>query len=360
MLEARVIHTQARFTLDVDVQSRGPVLGLFGASGCGKTTLLHCLAGLIKPREARIAVNTRVVCSRPGGTWVAPERRKIALVTQEPLLFPHLSVRSNLGYAPGAAAELESDTGWRIVDVLRLRPLLERRTAGLSGGEKQRVVIARALLSQPELLLLDEPTSALDAHLSRDILALLAQLQAEFKTPMVYVTHKAPELLGLADDCAVLEGGKVIAQGPPLEVLKRPRAIGVANLAGVDNLLKLPLARHDDAGGVSLLELGGGLLLAVPRTDAAPGATVHVGIYADEIMLCLERPAGISARNALPATVQALTPAGVEVLAELRSGETDLRVNLTPAAARELALEPGKPVYALIKTAGCHLLGGGR
>jgi molybdate transport system ATP-binding protein len=325
MLEARIIHSQGRFTLDVDVASKGPVLGLFGASGCGKTTLLHCLAGLIKPREARIAVNTRVVCSRPGGTWVAPERRRIALVTQEPMLFPHLSVRRNLGYAPGAAAELESDTGWRIVDVLRLRPLLERRTAGLSGGEKQRVAIARALLSRPELLLLDEPTSALDAHLSRDILALLAQLKAEFKTPMVYVTHKAHELLGLADDCVVLEAGRVIAQGPPLEVLKRPRAIGVANLAGVDNLLRLPLERHDDEGGVSLLALGGGLRLAVPRTEAKSGEHVHVGIYADEVMLCLERPAGISARNALPAKVTALSPGGTEVLVDLRAGETDLR-----------------------------------
>jgi molybdate transport system ATP-binding protein len=356
VIEARINLNRGNFNLDVKFESSGPVLGVFGASGCGKSTLLHCFAGLIKPRDARITVNTRVVCSRPGGTWVPPERRKIALVTQQPLLFPHLSVRGNLSYAPGASGELESDTGWQIIDVLRIKPLLERRTGGLSGGEQQRVAIGRALLSRPELLLLDEPTSALDAHLSRDILSLLAQVRTELKTPMVYVTHKATELLGLADDCIVLDAGRVVAQGPPVQVLRKPRDIGVANLVGVDNLLRLEVVRHDTEGGVTLLALGGDQTLAVPLIETPAGKHTTIGIYADEVMLCLDKPAAISARNALSSEVLVVSEAGSDVLVDLRAGGTTLRATVTPAAARELGLESGRKVIALIKTAGCHLL----
>ncbi|MBX3461239.1 MAG: molybdenum ABC transporter ATP-binding protein [Planctomycetes bacterium] len=356
MLEARIVHKQGRFTLDVKLESTGPVLGVFGASGCGKSTLLHCIAGLIKPREARIDVRTRTVCNRPGGSWVPPERRKCALVTQEPLLFPHLSVRANLAFAPGAGSELESDTGRKIVSVLRLEPLLERGVNKLSGGEKQRVALGRALLSRPELLLLDEPSSSLDANLSRDVLSLLLRVKHDLKVPMVFVTHKAPELLALADDCVVLDHGRVVAHGPPIEVLRKPRAIGVANLVGVDNLLRLPVLRHDEEGGVTLLDLGNDRLLASRLGAAPPGRSINVGLYADEVMLCLEKPPGLSARNALPCDVVSLEHIGHEVLVELKAGLHSLRAKLTPAAAKELQLQPGSHVVALIKTAAIHVL----
>ncbi|MBK8208321.1 MAG: molybdenum ABC transporter ATP-binding protein [Planctomycetes bacterium] len=356
MLEARICHSLRGFTLDVKLESHGPVLGVFGPSGCGKTTLLHCIAGLIKPREARIDVRTRTVCNRPGGTWVAPERRKCALVTQEPLLFPHISVRGNLAYAPGARDELESDGGWKIVEVLRLKPLLERKPGGLSGGEKQRVALGRALLSKPELLLLDEPTSSLDAELARDVLSLLLRVKHDLKVPMVFVTHKAPELLALADDCAVLEQGQVVAHGAPVEVLRKPRAIGVANLVGVDNLLRLRVVRHDEPGGVTVLDLGG-VELAAPLCDIEPTRHASIGIYADEIMLCLEKPAGLSARNALACTVTQVDEVGSEVLVRVRAGTNELLARITPAAAAELGLAKDARAVAVIKTSACHLLG---
>jgi molybdate transport system ATP-binding protein len=311
---------------------------------------------LIKPREGKIAVSTRVVCNRPGGTYTPPERRKLALVTQDPLLFPHLSVRGNLTYAPGSTDELESDSGWQIIDVLRIEPLLARRVAGLSGGEKQRVALARALLSRPEVLLLDEPTSALDAGLARDVLSLLVQVKMRLRVPMLFVTHKAGELMALADDCIVLDAGKVVAQGPPVNVLSRPRALGVANLMGVDNLLRLKVVRHDEEGGVTLLDLGG-LELAAPLTDAAVGTHIGVGFYADEIMLCLEKPAGLSARNALRGKVISVDEVGREALVRMQVGEHELLARITPAAAAELALVKDQHVVALIKTAACHLLG---
>jgi len=357
MLEARIRHRFRGFSLDVELASEGPVLGVFGASAGGKTTLLHALAGLLRTQEAHVVVRGRELAARPGGTWVRPEQRGLALVTQEPLLFPHRSVRGNLTFAPGAEQRLSSAEGERILEVLRIAPLLERGVEHLSGGERQRVALGRALLADPRLLLLDEPTSALDAELARDVLGLLLQVKRELEVPMVFVTHRAAELLALADDCAVLEAGRVVAQGPPVEVLKRPRALGVARLLGVDNLLRLPVLRHDEAGGVTLLELGPGLALAAPLCQGAAGHAVDVGFYADEVMLCLEPPAGLSARNALPCEVCSIDAVGHEVLVGLGVGDTRIHARLTPAAARELELAEGGRAIALVKTAAVHVLG---
>lgn len=355
ILDARIHHRLGKFTLDVKLDSAGPVLGVFGASGSGKSTLLHVIAGLIKPREADISVRTRRVCRLPGGVWVPPERRNLAIVTQDPLLFPHLSVWGNLCYAPGASGEFESDTGLHARAVLRLDPLLSRSVRNLSGGEKQRVALGRALMSRPDVLLLDEPTSALDSELAREVMALLLRVKTELKVPMIFVTHKAGELMALADDCAVLEGGAVVAQGAPVHVLARPRALGVANLLGVDNLLRLQLLRHDEPGGVSIVDFGGAEM-AVPLCGATKGDSVGVGLYADEILLCLERPAGLSARNALPARVMAIHEVGREMLVVLKVGQQTLKARITPAAARDLNLAVEGQLVAIIKTAACHLI----
>ena len=357
MLDVRVRHRFRGFSLDLELATAGPVLGVFGASGSGKTSLVHAIAGLLRPQEARIAVGSRELCARPGGTWVPPERRRLALVTQDPLLFPHRSVRGNLAFAPGAAARLAGERGRRTLEVLRIAPLLERGVGNLSGGERQRVALGRALLADPELLLLDEPTSALDAELSRDVLALLLQVKRELGVPMVFVTHRAPELLALADDCAVVEAGRLVAHGPPVEVLRHPRALGVANLVGVDNLLRLPVVGHDEPGGVTLLGLGPGLSLAAPFCEAAPGSRLDVGFYADEVLLCLEAPVGLSARNALACEVRSVDAVGHEVLATLRVGEATVRARVTPAAARELRLAPGARAVAVVKTSAIHVLG---
>ena len=356
MLELSLSHRFSDFSLELELASRGPALGIFGASGSGKTTLLHAIAGLFRPEKGRIAVGERVVFARPGNVWVPPERRRLALVTQDSLLFPHRSVRGNLAFAPGAPERLDAPAGRRILEVLRIGPLLERRIEHLSGGERQRVAIGRALLADPSLLLLDEPTSALDAELSRDVLGLLMQVKQALQVPMVFVTHRASELLALADDCAVLEAGRLVAQGLPVEVLKRPRALGLASLVGVDNLLRVPVVSHDEAGGVTVLGLGSGVTLAAPLCEAAIGSAIEVGFYADEVLICLEKPAGISARNALACDVVAIDRVGHEVLVALRIGDGEIRARITPAAARDLALETGRRVVALVKTSAIHRL----
>ncbi|MEE9311094.1 MAG: molybdenum ABC transporter ATP-binding protein [Planctomycetota bacterium] len=355
MIEANIQHAFRGFSLDVKFKSDGPVLGIFGPSGCGKSTLLNAIAGFLKPDNASIVVKTRTLVQRPGGSYIKPERRKLAVVTQEALLFPNKNVRANLTYAPGAASEIESALGWKIIDVLRLNTLFERAPNTLSGGEKQRVALGRALLSKPEMLLLDEPTSALDAELAREVLALLKAIKTELQTPMLFVTHKAGELMTLADDCIVLDDGKLLAQGPPATVLQRPRALGVANLIGVDNILKLEVQSHDDAGGVTLLGLGE-QSLAVPLNGSELKRSVTIGVYADEIMLCLETPVGLSARNSLRCKVSGVEEIGHEVLVDLSIGGKILKARLTPAAAKELDISIDKAVVAIIKTSACHLL----
>lgn len=229
-LFARIHHRFRGFVLDVEFDSPGPVLGVFGRSGSGKTTLLHALAGLFRPQRAEVRVFGETLDHRPGGTWLPPERRGLALVPQDPLLFPHLSTRRNLTYAPGAARELDGERGRRIVEVLRLGPLLERNSRTLSGGERQRVALGRALLSRPRLLLLDEPAASLDDELVHEVLALLVATKHALGVSMVFVTHRAAELRTIADDCLILDAGRVVAKGPPDDVLPRFPAPPLASL----------------------------------------------------------------------------------------------------------------------------------
>jgi molybdate transport system ATP-binding protein len=358
MIQARIEQRFKDFSLEVDFASEGPVVGVFGRSGSGKTTLLHALAGLSKPARCELSVRGEVLAARPGGLWVPPERRGLAIVPQDPLLFPHLSIRGNLTFAPGAEEELDGARGARVLDVLRLGPLLDRSPGTLSGGERQRVALGRAWLSRPRMLLLDEPAAALDAELAREVLALLLEAKRELDVPMLFVTHRAPELIALADDCLVLEAGRVVAQGAPLDVLSKPRAVGVAKLVGVDNLLRLSVLGHDEAGGVTLLDLGGGQALASPLCVAAVGSAVDVGVQAEDILLCTTAPSATSARNVLQGSIEAADAIGHEVLISMKVGAEVLRVRVTPGAVRELGLEAGREVHALIKTTACHHLNG--
>jgi len=211
----------APFALELDAALSSHVTAVFGPSGAGKTSLLEAVAGLRPPERGRIVLSGRVLDDAAAGIRVPPRRRAVGYVTQDESLFPHLSVAGNLRYGAGRGAARKAPLGEdRIVETLGLALLLDRGPATLSGGERRRVALGRALLSAPEILLLDEPLSGLDRPLKERVLEHLLKVKAAFPLPILFVTHEAAEVEALADEVVVLEAGRLAARGAPADVLR--------------------------------------------------------------------------------------------------------------------------------------------
>jgi molybdate transport system ATP-binding protein len=203
------------FDLQVDAVLEGDITAIFGPSGAGKTSLLELIAGLRRPRAARIVLDRVLLQDTHAAVSLPTRERGIGYVPQDLALFPHLSVRDNVLFGSPAHANGGTFGLRHVVEVLEIEPLLERGVPRLSGGEKQRVAIARALLARPRLVLLDEPMEALDAKLRARVMELLRRLFAEFAIPMLYVSHSRREIVTLCDDMLVLERGEVVHRGAP-------------------------------------------------------------------------------------------------------------------------------------------------
>lgn len=209
----------AHFELRVDAVLEGRVTAIFGASGAGKTSLLEVIAGLRRQQEGTVRIDDRVLADANAGIFLPPERREIGYVPQDGALFPHLPVRKNLLYGVRArGGETRELTVEHVTEVLEIGALLDRAVATLSGGEKQRVALGRALLTAPRLLLLDEPLAGLDAPLRERLMPYLARIRDEFKRPMIYISHSPDEVVGLCDDVVVLERGQIVKRGTPSEL----------------------------------------------------------------------------------------------------------------------------------------------
>ena len=327
------------------------VLALFGRSGAGKTTLVNMLAGLLRPDAGRIAISGRTLFDSAAGINLPPERRRIGYVFQEGRLFPHLSVRTNLLYGhrrippPERAIKLPE-----IVKLLGIGHLLSRRPANLSGGEKQRVAIGRALLSNPRLLLLDEPLAALDAARKAEILPFIERLRDEIGLPIVYVSHDPAEVLRLADNILLLEQGRVAAQGPVSVVLSRPELQRLVGAEEAGAVLNATVTDHDQAYSLSRLTFGEGGSLTVPGIVGKVGSGIRLRIRARDVSLARRKPVEISVLNNLPARIVALHPAdGPYRDVEMLSAGTPLWARVTARSVEELRLSVGEEVYALVK-----------
>ncbi len=316
------------FVLDVQLSCDTPVLGLVGPSGGGKSTLLDAIAG-IEP-GARVTLDGRDL------TGVPLHRRGIGYVTQDALLFPHLTVRGNLTYSP-TAGPIDA-----VAHALGIGSLLDRMPRHLSGGERRRVALARAIVSQPSLLLLDEPFGGLDDARRRDALALVHHVQRTFSLPMVLVSHLTEEVVGLAGHVVRLDRGRVVAEGPSTALLR-------AGETRVDNFLEGRVVgpTRVDVDGVALE-------VALP-----PGAhgTVRLACYANHVMLASQAPVGISARNIVRARITRTTAVGDGVLVAL--DRPPLLALVTEEAAAQLALAPGREIVAVIKASAITVLGVG-
>ena len=338
------------FSLDAAFETGRGVTALFGRSGTGKTTLVDIIAGLRRPRCGRVVLNGRVLFDSATGIDVPARRRNVGLVFQEPRLFPHLSVSSNLLYGRWAGRRRAATDIAAVLDLLGLEHLLGRRPDSLSGGEAQRVAIGRALLSGPDILLMDEPLSQLDGARRAEILPFLDRLAHEGGVPILYVSHAVEEVARLADDIVVLSDGRVAAAGPIEQVFGRIDLGAATGRYEAGALLVATVAEHDRDFALTRLRFGEAELI-VPALDRAPGETVRVRVRARDVVLALAPPSSVSIRNMLAADIVAveLEPgAFAEVL--LQCAGQHLRARITRKSATELALAPGRSVFALIKS----------
>lgn len=350
-LEIDVRHQLGSFALEAQFQTEGHLTALFGRSGAGKTSLVNIIAGLVRPDHGRVAVNGAVLVDTAKGVFVPKHKRRVGYVFQEGRLFPHLSVRQNLLYGRWFTPAAERREGLaHIADMLGLGALLERRPAGLSGGEKQRVAIGRALLASPRLLLMDEPLASLDEARKGEILPYIERLRDETQVPIVYVSHSVPEVARLATTMVLLSDGKVAASGSVGDVLSRVDLFPLTGRHEAGAVLDMRVAEHDPRYELTTLRSAAGQL-RVPATDLPIGTALRVHIRARDVVLGLSAPTDLSALNVLQGTIAEFGPADgpiVDIRLDIKGAPLLARV--TRLTIDRLGLAPGKPVFAIIKS----------
>jgi molybdate transport system ATP-binding protein len=352
MLEVDIEHRIADFKLDIHFRVGRGLTVLFGRSGAGKTSVVNAIAGLLRPRRGRIVIDGSMVLDTNCGLCVPTYRRRIGYVFQEGRLFPHLTVRQNLlfgrRFLPARERRVADFHG--VVDLLGIAALLDRRPGRLSGGEKQRVAIGRALLAGPRLLLMDEPLASLDAERKDEILPYLERLRDEAEVPIVYVSHSVAEVTRLATTIVLISAGRVHAVGPVQEVMGRAELYPLAGRFEAGAILAARIAAHDARW--SLTELTGGFgTLTVPRLEAPVGTALRVRVRARDVILATARPSGISALNVLAGRVERLVPIEQGALeVQLRLGGERLLARVTRRSGEALGLTAGRDVFAVIKT----------
>ncbi len=360
-------------TIDIDIRRQqgdfrihaafrsegGGVTALFGRSGAGKTSIINMVAGLVRPEAGRISVNGKCLFDAERRIDLPPEKRRIGYIFQEGRLFPHLSVRANLMYGmrrtPAVDRYVHFDS---VVALLGIGQLLDRRPARLSGGEKQRVAIGRALLTSPSLLLMDEPLASLDSARKSEVLPFISRLAMEFSIPILYVSHALEEILNLADTMVLLDAGRVMAVGAVEELMSHRHLQQLTGDTDYGTVIPTVIKRHDEAAGITHLQFPGGIL-KLPRIDLPIGRRVRVRIQARNVAIALEPPKRISVQNILRGRIEEITEGNGSLVDIRMNVGCPLLSRITPLARKDLDLQPGQSVFALVKSVAvsCGTLG---
>ena len=348
-LEVDITQRFGGFTLRAAFEAGPGITALFGRSGAGKTTVINAVAGLLRPEEGRIAFGAEVLSDARTGQFKPPHARQFGYVFQDARLFPHLNVAENLRfgerYASGRAGASLSD----VVALLGLETLLERTPNSLSGGEKQRVALGRALLRKPRMLLMDEPLASLDGPRKQDILPYLERLRdGPLGLPILYVSHAVDEVARLADSLVLLQDGAVRAQGPLFDVMSDPAAVPLLGVREAGAVIEAEVTAHAQ-DGLSTLKLSAGAL-ELPGVQAPVGARVRLRVLAQDVILSLDRPDGLSSVNVLPVKIHAIHPGdGPGAAIALQAGKDRLLARVTARAVAQMRLQEGMQCYAILK-----------
>ena len=359
--KARSGRTPSSFVLDVAIEIPAGITFVFGPSGAGKSTLLDCIAGLLKLDSGRIEVGGEVLLDVEQRIDVPPAKRKIAYVFQSLALFPHMTTEQNVAYGlADMPAQERISRVTSMLDAFHVEPLAKRKADEISGGEQQRVALARSLATSPRVLLLDEPLTALDEGLKKSIMEDLRRWNAARNIPILYVTHSRAEVDTLGERVIVLEQGKIISTGTPQEVLDAPRRSSLAQASGFENLFSGVVIELRETDGVMRVQLvRGGCEIETPLGHATVGTAVKLAIRAGDILLATERPYGLSARNVIAGKIASLEQRGTMFVAQVAAdvdGAVIFTAHLTLGAKRALELKVNQPVWLVLKTHSCHVL----
>jgi molybdate transport system ATP-binding protein len=325
----------------------GEFMVLLGPSGCGKTTFLRIICGLELQTSGDLLIGGKVVNELP------PRARGVAMMFQSYGLYPHYTVRNNIAFPLKTQRmpreKIEKQVEWAS-QLLGIGHLLDRRPSTLSGGEKQRIAIGRALLADPQLLLMDEPLASLDEARKAEIYPYIERLRDEGGIPIVLVSHSVAEIARLATSIVMLSEGRVTASGSAPEILRHTSLFAQSGPAEAGALIEARVLRHEGAFELTVLQTKAGFL-TVPLLDRPVGATLRVRLRARDIILSLKRPEGLSALNVLPGKISSIDATGgpsVDVM--LDCGGDSLVARVTRKSVHELGLVPDLPIHAIIKS----------
>lgn len=350
MLRVQLKSSLPDFALDVDLEIKAGITALFGASGCGKTTLLQLLAGVRRAEQGRVTLGDTVLFDSAQNICLPARARRIGMVFQDLRLFPHLDVWGNLmfGYrmASNDGNDLQPDD---VVEALDIGSLLQRQPAQLSGGERQRVALGRTLLAMPRLLLMDEPLTALDSRLRDRILPYLRWVHEGLKIPVVYVSHSIPEILELTDEVVVLSRGRVIGQGEIFDVLgdtlRGNESVGTASVMEVE------IVEASEEAAAVHARVGDQTVVLPYDPSIRPGSKERVTLRPEDVMLSRAPLRDVSARNQLRGQVVRISPLHGQLLVHLALAPgVVLRAELTRAALTELGVAVEEEFYCVVKS----------
>jgi|TARA_B110000196_G_scaffold190203_1_gene162910 molybdate transport system ATP-binding protein len=326
------------------------IIAITGLSGSGKSTIAKVICGLIKPNNGLIKINDKVLFCSNTKTNIAPNLRKIGMVFQEPRLFSHMTVKNNLLYGQRRNTELNHTKLAKIVSILGIKDILERKTYNLSGGEAQRVSIGRALLSEPEILILDEPLTGLDTPRQNKIMSIIKSINKKIKIPILFISHSIDEIMFIADKIIVIEKGKVAAQGAIDEIISYKKLSYFNKGNQKSSLIKGKIIEHDKEKFSSTIDVNGTLITTKKINDKV-GSNHILKLFSKDISVATEAPKYISINNILETRINSIQifkhKGSVDL--KLRIGKQEIISEITLKSYKNLKLKKGLKVYALVK-----------